>query len=109
MDMLDIIIVAQHCALKAVLLALQSPTEARKTFAYASAYAAYAAVIEAKMGGNDDAVLAHARDAATNALSAGVAYDALIVDAQRIGWGVNVAPEPPAAHAPVDGPAREDH
>ena len=49
MTTLDILIVAQHCALKATLLAQHSPNQMRNQFAYAAAYAAYAAAIEAKM------------------------------------------------------------
>jgi len=84
---LDILIVAQHCALKAILFAQTSPTEMRNRFAYAAAYAAYAAAVEAKMGGEDasETVLLHARSAAD------YAHD-LIVEASRIGWVGNVAP-----------------
>jgi hypothetical protein len=88
---LDILIVAQHCALKAILLAQHSPNQMRNQFAYAAAYAAYAAAIEAKMGGEDEMVLTHARSAVDYALSAGVAYEDLIVEASRIGWFGNVA------------------
>ena len=93
MTTLDILIVAQHCALKAILLAQHSPNQMRNQFAYAAAYAAYAAAIEAKMGGEDvgEMVLTHARSAVDYALSAGVAYEDLIVEASRIGWFGNVA------------------
>lgn len=91
---LDILIVAQHCALKAILFAQTSPTEMRNQFAYAAAYAAYAAAVEAKMGGEGatEMVLLLARSAADYAQSAGVAYDDLIGQASRIGWVGNVAP-----------------
>ncbi len=80
MTTLDILIVAQHCALKAIMLAQHSPNQMRNQFAYAAAYAAYAAAIEAKMGGEDATVLIHAR----NELNAGGAEPrvAAEVDAQ---------------------------
>ena len=94
MTTLDILIVAQHCALKAIMLAQHSSNQmraVRNQFAYAAAYAAYAAAIEAKMGGEDEMVLTHARSAVDYALSAGVAYEDLIVEASRIGWFGEVA------------------